>query len=464
MKFRIFSNLSLLFLNLTIFSSINASAGYISGKQTYNLNRDYFPHENGFFVDVPISYDKPNSKFTQIYAYRLNEFDYGKPTVIFVTGGPGQSSHMNEEFFPLTLLRNFNVIFFDQRGIAFSKPELEEDYKSPEFYSSVNTANDIEKIRKHLGVSDVSVYGVSYGTIPATIYGNLFKSTSRSIVLEGVMAEGFDGFFQESRFLQKTAQDYFDALPAVLKEKLMAVSNEDPNFAEIIFPALIKGYMISGYEYLDNLTKVFMSLLSVPGKEFVTKYQQIVSTAYTGQKYRPNLDDDLVHNMIHLKELGTSKKQIWLSIRFNRGKFEIKNDSNSYVYSLRSLGLMADVDGLSVAAKYKLDVPVYYIQGSMDAATIPQNATRAFKANRNSTIFIVEDAGHSVANDIRGRGSKVQNSVYFETLMTKALLGSKIDKFEIDRFNSSGNVKIHFSIKETNNRCSSFYKSINTLN
>ena len=44
----------------------------------------------------------------------------------------------------------------------------------------------MEEIRKAFGISQWSIYGVSYGTVPATMYGSKYRSNTKSVVLEGV--------------------------------------------------------------------------------------------------------------------------------------------------------------------------------------------------------------------------------------------------------------------------------------
>ncbi len=93
--------------------------------------------EKAVWVSVPIDYTMPELGSTQIYAYTKKVFNPDLPSVIFFTGGPGVSSRSAEFELP-----DFNVIFFEQRGISCSRPESKTLFLNPKFYSSENTARD----------------------------------------------------------------------------------------------------------------------------------------------------------------------------------------------------------------------------------------------------------------------------------------------------------------------------------
>jgi pimeloyl-ACP methyl ester carboxylesterase len=52
---------------------------------------------------------------------------------------------------------------------------------------TVNTARDMDRIRQALGISTISFYGLSYGTVLGTVYADLFPQRVRGMVLDGAV-------------------------------------------------------------------------------------------------------------------------------------------------------------------------------------------------------------------------------------------------------------------------------------
>ena len=114
--------------------------------------------------------------------------------VVLLAGGPGQSAvaaYVDGGLGPLApMRRTHDIVVFDQRGSGGSGllrcPELERANilraarpaarcaaklgPRRAFYTSRDTADDLDAVRRALGVSKLSLYGVSYGTRTATAY------------------------------------------------------------------------------------------------------------------------------------------------------------------------------------------------------------------------------------------------------------------------------------------------------
>ncbi len=52
---------------------------------------------------------------------------------------------------------------------------------------TVDTARDMDRIRQALGISTISFYGLSYGTVLGTVYADLFPQRVRGMVLDGAV-------------------------------------------------------------------------------------------------------------------------------------------------------------------------------------------------------------------------------------------------------------------------------------
>jgi proline iminopeptidase len=104
------------------------------------------------------------------------EFGNGKPLMI-VHGGPGAS---HDYFLPylLPLARYYRLIFIDERGSG--KSERLEDVK---LYTVENMAEDVEAVRKALGLGKMNLLGHSYGGVLAEAYALKYQEYLSHLIL-----------------------------------------------------------------------------------------------------------------------------------------------------------------------------------------------------------------------------------------------------------------------------------------
>lgn len=139
--------------------------------------------------------------------------------VLLLAGGPGQSAR---DSFPAVagafgdVLRRRNVILVDQRGTGGSSPLLCTDRKEPgaeisaeagdpdaarklaedclehlssdpRHFTTSDAVLDLEDVRKALGVQQLDLVGISYGTRVAQEYLRRYPQHTRAVVLDGVV-------------------------------------------------------------------------------------------------------------------------------------------------------------------------------------------------------------------------------------------------------------------------------------
>ena len=104
------------------------------------------------------------------------EFGNGKPLMI-VHGGPGAT---HDYFLPylLPLARHYRLIFIDERGSG--KSERLEDVKQ---YTVENMVEDVEAVRKALGLGKMNLLGHSYGGVLAQAYALKYQENLSHLVL-----------------------------------------------------------------------------------------------------------------------------------------------------------------------------------------------------------------------------------------------------------------------------------------
>ena len=134
----------------------------------------------------------------------------GKP-VVFVHGGPGggtDSSH--RRFFDP---ERYRIILFDQRGCGKSTP-----HASLEENTTWDLVDDMEKIRKHLGIDHWQVFGGSWGSTLALTYAQQHPSAVTELILRGIFLlrkKEINWFYQfgASEIFPDAWEAYRDAIP-----------------------------------------------------------------------------------------------------------------------------------------------------------------------------------------------------------------------------------------------------------
>jgi len=102
----------------------------------------------------------------------------GKP-VVFLHGGPGGGTEPKyRRFFDPS---KYRIVLFDQRGCGKSTPHacLEEN-------TTWDLVDDIEALRKHLGIARWQVFGGSWGSTLALTYAEKHPERVTELVLRGI--------------------------------------------------------------------------------------------------------------------------------------------------------------------------------------------------------------------------------------------------------------------------------------
>ncbi|MFL5846485.1 MAG: alpha/beta hydrolase [Solirubrobacteraceae bacterium] len=156
-----------------------------------------------------------------------------KKVLLALTGGPGQPGVIFGPSYASGFagqLAGHRLVVLDQRGTGGSNaldcPEIQAvDSLQPLFaadvqgcaerigaprdsFASIDTADDIEAVRKKLGVDKLAIYGVSYGTWVAQQYARRYPDHVERLILDSVVAPVDDPW--DTRLIQ--------ALPRVLGE------------------------------------------------------------------------------------------------------------------------------------------------------------------------------------------------------------------------------------------------------
>lgn len=137
--------------------------------------------EHNIIVDVP---------------HRIHVEECGNPQglpVLFVHGGPGAGCDTyHRRFFDP---EKYRIILFDQRGCGRSAP-----HASIKNNTTPDLINDMETIRKQLGVEQWILFGGSWGSTLALLYAQAYPENVTGMILRGIFLcrqRDIDWFYKE---------------------------------------------------------------------------------------------------------------------------------------------------------------------------------------------------------------------------------------------------------------------------
>lgn len=276
------------------------------------------------------------SKIHDIF-YQLGGNPEGKPVMV-IHGGPGGGC--SPDMFRFFNPDKFHIILHDQRGAGQSKPyaEIREN-------TTQHLVEDIEKLRTHLGLGKVLLFGGSWGSTLALAYAETYPQNVSGIVLRGVFTgtkaeidHFYHGetarYFPENyeRLLQHIDNPSQKNYPAQLLKKIQSSD-----------PSIRKTYALAWAKY-----EIKMAVLQIPDKAV----------------------DDI------FKE-------------WNPYDFALLEN-----YYMSNNCFLEEGQLLNNADKLK-DIPISIVNGRYDVICPPITAYKLHKKLPNSKLIIVERAGHS---------------------------------------------------------------------
>ncbi len=118
-----------------------------------------------------------------------------KPVLFLLHGGPG-GDHLGFKRHSLELQDVAQLVFIDHRGCGRSKKTKQSDY------SLKNNIEDIEALRKHLGLKKICILGGSYGGIVAQGYAIRYSKHVEKLILS-VTIPSYKAIEESKAYLNK---------------------------------------------------------------------------------------------------------------------------------------------------------------------------------------------------------------------------------------------------------------------
>jgi proline iminopeptidase len=288
----------------------------------------------------------PNTKgyLTVSDKHTLHYATYGNPEgipVVVLHGGPGFGCDDTlSRFFDL---KEWHVIMFDQRGAMRSKPFGCMKENTPQC-----SVEDIEKLREHLGIERWTVFGGSWGSALALLYGQAHPERCLGFVLRGIFLGREQDYLHLLYDMGKIFPDAYDA------------------FAHHL-PKEEQGDILTAYykRLMDEDPNIHM-----PAAQAFMKYNIICSTHLPNNESLEKLmsNDALI--------LGVARAYFYYSYHH---------------FFLTPNQILSQMDKIA-------HLPAIIVHGRWDAICLPESAYTLHKQWPNSALWIIPDGGHS-AND-----------------------------------------------------------------
>ncbi len=362
--------------------------------------------------------------------------------LFFLTGGPGQAA--TESFVRLEdafrrILRDRDIVLVDQRGTGASNPlrcpkpddedssfwildeativswvedclsELDAD---PRFYTTSIAMQDLDDVRQALGIDQLNLYGISYGTRAALTYLRRFPDRVRTVILDGVAPppevlgvdiardaqRAFD-MMAERCASDELCQETFphfarDLEPLMQKlEEPVSVSLRHPSTGKnmsFAFDRSKAGFAVRLLSYSQESASIVPLLLRSAGEgdwrplaaQYLMTLDQLDDSIADGMGFSvvcaedfPFFDPDEVSRANAGTYLGAGETDNLETLCPLWPKSPIPDDFKDPVRS---------------------DVPVLLLSGEADPVTPPENAEQALRTLSNSLHLVAPGQGHMV--------------------------------------------------------------------
>jgi len=264
---------------------------------------------------------------------------HGKPAV-FVHGGPGAGCDNRARcFFDPDAYR---IILFDQRGCGRSKP-----HASLEDNTTWHLVEDMEKLRKHLGIEQWLVFGGSWGSTLGLAYSQTHPERVSEIVLRGI--------FMLTQF--ELRWFYYEGGASAL------FPDHWPNYVAAIPPA-----------ERGNMIEAFYKRLTSEDRQTRVQAARAWSTWEAATSYL-HINEENLHRW-NEEDFAVAVARIECHYFINRGFLESEDQLIRNVERIRH-------------------IPAVIVQGRYDVVCPMRTAWQLHQAWPEADFHVVPDAGHS---------------------------------------------------------------------
>lgn len=367
------------------------------------------------------------------------------PPIVFLAGGPGASGIRVAQRIPrlfIELSKVADVIALDQRGVGFSRPCLDtcERWDLPlsqpgdrqvfldtavqraravrrfcelrgvdlRGYNTVESADDIEDLRQALGVEQVSLYGLSYGShLGLAVLRRHRQSVNRAVL---GLIEGPDDTYKlpinTQRHLEHVAElarssavlggrapnllemmgDVLDSIESSPRVAVIPAGGQGSDRCEVVMGAFdFQEYIASALGSIRLIRSLPRVMLEFQAGDFSTL---AVDTRERRQEFLPSA---MSLAMDAASGVTPARQEL---IRSQSGS-ALLGDVFNLPFPHVGAALGVEVLGADYRSPVISDVPTLFLSGTLDGRTPVTNAEAVLANFRHAQHLIVEGASHS---------------------------------------------------------------------
>lgn len=403
--------------------------------------------QKGTFT-VPENRNDPNSRAISIGFIRFpsNSVAPGDP-IVYLAGGPGgtgSGTAAGPRFRLFMALREVSdVIAFDQRGagmstqttpcinlppygvdtpltraniVSFHRASLTRCFGEWEKagididgYTTLESAHDIEDLRRALGAKRLNLWGISYGSHLGLAVMKYHPATVGRAVLSGI--EGLDQTIKRPALTDKVfahVQEIIDADPAAralypdlvgMMRRVHAKLNAEP--ATVSYTPAGASQPVS-VTFDGFAVQLLTSSMTADPSGFAGvpliylaldqgKYEQIAPRVNgLRQQFAA------FRGMPEAMDLASGATAARLALTNREAKTALLGDTLNFPMP-HVMGVRPQIDlGDEFRAPFKSDIPALFISGTLDGRTYPDEAAEETKGFANRRRLIVENGGHNI--------------------------------------------------------------------
>ncbi len=427
-------------------------------------------------ISVPENRAKPDGRKIEIafVRFRTTNPEPGPP-VFYLVGGPGPSG-IEHCVGPATgrmlrLLDRHDVIGIDQRGTGLSRPNLEEgvrfEYELPTdrpitreeviatyskavercvahwksqgvdltAYDSIESADDVDDVRRALGIEKIVTWGESYGTHLTIAYLRRHAShVARSVLIR---VEGPDHTWKLPSTTQRHLErlndlvaadptfaeglpDFLGTVKMLLKQLATAPVTVVAEYDGVEAPVVLGPYDLQAY--LANALGLAFQLRDVPAAVQSMSRDEWGALGSFALENRRGEVGSAMALMVDCSS-GASAARLRRIEKERVDPANVLADAVNVPYPGACAACGNPDLGDAFRATPKCDVPVLFVSGDLDARTPPENVEEIRAGFSNHVHVLARNAGHE---------SIEMMSPEYRALLKDFLRGAKVESRTIE--------------------------------